>query len=161
MIALNITATSHLTSLFLPGMLKLPASRIINIGSISGKLPEQGIAVYSASKAYVDAFTKSLYRELRGTTVTASVVRAGPIKTDFYSRALELPFGGSVPGEFFAVNAEIVSRIVWRLIRHPVRCIYVPFYLFLSPLLEVLFSWLLDIIGPVLLLHSAGKQNRQ
>ncbi len=94
LIELNITSVTHLTSLFLPGMLQLSKARIINIGSISGKLPEQGIALYSASNAYMDAFTTSLYRELRGTNVTATVVRAGPVKSDFYDRALQSPSGG-------------------------------------------------------------------
>ncbi len=155
-IELNIMSTTHLTSLFLPDMLKLPKARIINIGSISGKLPEQGIALYSASKAYLDAFTTCLYRELRGTNVTASVLRAGPVRTDFYSRAIDLPSGGRVPGEIFAVKAQRISAGIWNLIKHPTRFSYVPFYLTLSPLLETFFSWALDLVGPILL--KSGKK---
>jgi short-subunit dehydrogenase len=158
-IDLNITSTTHLTSLFLPGMLKLPKARIINIGSISGKLPEQGIALYSASKAYLDAFTTCLFRELRGTNVTASVLRAGPVKTEFYSRAIDLPSGGRVPGEFFAVKAQRISNSIWNLIKHPTRYAYVPFYLTLSPLLETFFAWALDLVGPILLKNTKNTSS--
>ncbi len=55
LISLNIESTTHLTSLLISKMQTLDAARIINIRSIAGKLPEQGIAVYSASKAYLDS----------------------------------------------------------------------------------------------------------
>lgn len=157
LIELNIKSVTHLTSLFLPGMLKLPKARIINIGSIAGKLPEQGIALYSASKAYMDAFTTSLYRELRGTNVTATVLRAGPVKSDFFNRALESPSGGRIPGELFSISPDRVSKKVWQVIQHPHRFVYVPIYLSISPLLETLFAWLIDLIGPVLLKSSSRK----
>jgi short-subunit dehydrogenase len=157
LIELNISSTTHLTSLFLPHMLTLTKARIINIGSIAGKLPEQGIALYSASKAYLDTFTKSLSRELRGTQTSISVLRAGPVKTDFFNRAFELPAGGRIPGEFFAVPPERVSQSVWRLIQFPSRYAYVPGYLSFSPLLEILFSWVIDLVGPILLRRSENK----
>jgi short-subunit dehydrogenase len=157
-IELNISSSTHLASLFLPHMLSLQKSRIINIGSVAGKLPEQGIALYSASKAYMDAFTKSVYRELRGTNMAVSVLRAGPVKTEFFNRALDLPAGGQIPGKFFAIHPERISEGVWKLIQRPKRYLYVPFYLYISPLLETLFSWLLDLVGPVLL-RSSEKQN--
>jgi uncharacterized protein len=156
-IELNISALTHITSLLLPRMLQLPRARIINIGSIAGKLPEQGISLYSASKAYLDAFTTSLYRELRGTNVSASVIRAGPVKTEFFDRAIQLPEGGRIPGEKFAIRSERVSEGIWRLIQHPHRYSYIPLYLSISPLLEILFSWALDLVGPILL-RSNTKQ---
>jgi short-subunit dehydrogenase len=161
LINLNISTTTHLTSIFLPHMLTLPKARIINIGSIAGKLPEQGIALYSASKAYLDAFSKSLFRELRGTNTTISVVRSGPVKTDFFDRSQNLAKGRRIPGELFAVKPERVSRCVWWLLQNPVRYAYVPFYLFISPLLEIFFSWIIDLIGPVLLRNSSKHPTTQ
>lgn len=150
-IKVNIEAVAHITSLFLPHMIAQRYGHIINIGSIAGKLPEQGVAIYSASKAFLDAYTTSLHRELKGSGVHSSVVRAGPVKTEFFDTARNLDNGGSVPAERFAVSAERVSKAIWRLINHPRRVIYVPFYLSLSPLLEVFFSGLIDRIGPILL----------
>ncbi|MRS04087.1 SDR family NAD(P)-dependent oxidoreductase, partial [bacterium] len=47
LIAINIEAVAHLSHLVLPGMLHRGYGHIINIGSVAGKLPEQGIALYS------------------------------------------------------------------------------------------------------------------
>lgn len=157
LIALNIEASTHLTSLLLPKMLGLPTARIINIGSVAGKLPEQGIALYSATKAYLDTFTKSVYRELRGTHTSISILRAGPVKTEFFDRASDLPNGGRIPAERFAISSDRVANSVWGLIQSPHRYSYVPFYLFFSPLLEVLFSWALDLVGPILLKMSERR----
>ncbi|MBA4384153.1 MAG: hypothetical protein C0410_05405, partial [Anaerolinea sp.] len=116
LIAINIEAVAHLTHLVLPGMLQRSYGHIINIGSVAGKLPEQGIALYSASKAFLDAFTSSLYRELRGSHVTASVARLGPIQTEFFDAARSHKNGGNVPAENMAIPAEVVARGIYRLI---------------------------------------------
>lgn len=150
-IHVNIEAVSHLTSLLLPHMIEKKYGHIINISSIAGKLPEQGIAVYSASKAYVDAFTTALHRELNRTGVHSSAIRAGAVKTEFFEVARKLENGGSVPAERFAIPADRVSKAIWKLIQHPKRVIYVPLYVSISPLLEILFSRIIDLVGPVLL----------
>lgn len=154
LLSLNIEASTHLTSLLLPEMQKLNRGHIIFIGSIVGKLPEQGVALYSASKAYLDAFSKSIYRELRGTRVTSSILRAGPVKTNFFDNAAQYENGGHIPAESLAIRPEQVAEKTWALICHPRRFAYVPFYAIFSPLLETFFSWLLDLVGPILLKHT-------
>jgi short-subunit dehydrogenase len=81
LLQVNIGAAAHLTSLFLPGMRARNFGHIINVGSISGSIPSQGVALYCASKSFMDAFTTALHRETRGTNVQVSVVRAGPVNT--------------------------------------------------------------------------------
>ena len=126
MLQVNIGATAHLTSLFLPGMRKRNAGHIINVGSISGSIPSQGIAMYAASKSFMDAFTTALYRETRGTQVQVSVVRAGPVKTEFCESAFNRAGGGHVPTERMGVTANQVAWRIWKLLLHPRRVIYVP-----------------------------------
>jgi uncharacterized protein len=157
LIGINIEAVAHLTHLVLPGMLQRGYGHIINIGSVAGKLPEQGIALYSSSKAFLDSFTTSLYRELRGSPVTVSVARLGPIKTEFFDAARSLKNGGNVPAEKMAIPAEVVARGIYRLIAHPHKVVYIPWYLFVSPLLEIFFSGIIDLVGPLLL----GKKKPQ
>jgi short-subunit dehydrogenase len=147
----NIGATAHLTSLFLPGMLARDAGHIVNVGSISGSIPSQGIAMYGASKAFVDAFSTSLYRETRGTRVQVSVVRAGPVRTEFGEAALSKQNGGRVPTEKIGVSAEHVAWRIWKLLLHPRRVVYVPGWLRIVPWFELSFGWLEDWIGPLLL----------
>ena len=84
MLLVNDHATVHLTRLFLPEMVTRKRGHIINMSSIVGSLPSQGVAMYSASKAFLDAFTTAVYRETRGTGVQVSLVRPGAVKTDFF-----------------------------------------------------------------------------
>jgi len=151
MLQVNIGATAHLTPLFLPGMHARNMGHIINVGSISGSIPSQGIAMYSATKSFLDSFTTALVRELRGTRVHASVVRAGPVKTEFGEAALNKENGGHVPTEKVGVTPELVAREIWKLLLRPRRVVYVPRWLWIVPWVELSFGWLEDLIGPLLL----------
>ncbi len=65
MIQLNLAAAAHFTLQFLPQMKARRTGHIINIGSIAGSFPSQGVAVYGATKAFIDNFSTALHRELR------------------------------------------------------------------------------------------------
>jgi len=147
----NIGATAHLTSLFLPGMVERDCGHIINMGSISGSIPSQGIAIYAASKSFMDAFTTSLYRETRGTKVRISVVRAGPVRSEFCDSASKRGNGGHIPTEKVGVTPDHVAWCIWKLLLHPRRVIYVPRWLHIIPWMELSFGWLEDLVGPLLL----------
>jgi len=158
MTEVNMMGVIHLTNLFLPSMLVRGKGHIINIGSVAGGLPNQGIAVYSASKAFIDAFTTSLYRELQGSKVQASVMRLGPVKTEFYERSRELKNGRNIPAERFAISTAQVNTALWRLINHPKRVVYVPRLMFVSRYIENAFGGVLDRIGPLLLKREIKKK---
>lgn len=151
MLRVNVEATAHLTSLFLPGMKEQKRGHIINVGSISGSIPSQGIALYAASKSFLDAFTTALHRETQGTNVHVSVVRAGPVRSEFCKTASQQRNGGHVPTERVGVTSEHVARRIWELFLHPRRVIYVPRWLAVVPWIELSFGWLEDRIGPALL----------
>jgi len=151
MVQVNVEAVVQLSLAFLARMRLRNAGHIINIGSISGCLPSQGIALYGATKSFLDAFTTALHRELTGTHVHVSVVRAGPVKTEFGEAALALENGGHVPTEKIGVSSERVAERVWTLLQHPRRFLYVPGYLRLVPWLELSFGWIIDRLGPLLL----------
>ncbi|MBI5298545.1 MAG: SDR family oxidoreductase [Chloroflexi bacterium] len=151
MLRVNLEATTHLTWLFLPGMLARKHGHIVNVGSVAGSIPSQGIAVYAATKAFEDAFTTALHRETRGTGVHVSMVRAGPVRTEFCESAVGRENGGHVPTERIGVSAEYVARRIERLIQHPRRVIYVPWWLRVTPWIELSFGWLEDRLGPLLL----------
>lgn len=150
-IEVNLSAPVHLTRLLLPDMLARRSGVIVNISSIAGGMPNQGVAIYAASKAFLDSFTTSLHRELVGSGVSAGTVRPGPVASEFFDEARRLPNGRSVPAEQFAVPPEQVARAVWSMLRRPRRCIYVPGILALTPWLEHLFPWAIDLLGPLLL----------
>ena len=142
---------------FLKRMRERGSGHIINIGSVSGGLPSQGVAIYGATKSFLDNFTTALYRELSGTRLRVSVVRAGPVRTEFCETAAVRQGGMNLPTEHTGVTAELVARRIWGLLRWPRRVIYVPGWLAVTPLVENSFGWLIDQLGPLLL----ARQKKQ
>ncbi len=151
MVRVNVEAVAHLTRLLLAPMRERRRGMIINVGSIVGQLPNHGIAAYSASKAYVSAFSTALYREMYRSGVWVCEVRPGPVASEFFDTALAFENGGLVPGSRGAIPPERVAACIWTLMRHPHRVAYVPWWGALSPGLETFFGWAIDLIGPVLL----------
>jgi len=83
MVQVNAMALMHLTHLFLPAMISRRSGRILNLGSTAGFQPGPGMAIYYATKAFVNSFTEALGHELRGTGVTATVSCPGATATEF------------------------------------------------------------------------------
>jgi len=87
MIQVNITALSHLTRLFLPGMIEQKRGKILNVASTAAFQPGPMMATYYASKAYVLSFSEALSEELQGTGVTVTAFCPGQTATGFGLRA--------------------------------------------------------------------------
>ena len=151
MLQVNVETVVQLSLSFLAKMRQQDSGHIINVGSISGSIPSQGIALYGATKSFLDNFTTALYRELAGTRVHVSVVRAGPVRTEFGEAALAKENGGHVPTEKIGVTADYVAWRIWKLLLHPRRVIYVPDWLRVVPWAELAFGWIIDRLGPLLL----------
>jgi len=151
MLQVNIEAVVQLTLGFVGKMRQQGWGHIINIGSISGSIPSQGIALYGATKSFLDNFSTALYRELTGTGVHISVLRAGPVRTEFGEAALLEENGRHVPTEHVGVSADLVAGQVWKLLLHPKRVVYVPGWLRVVPWAELTFGWIIDRVGPLLL----------
>lgn len=84
---------------------------ILNVASIAAKTTS---GTYSAHKAWVDTFTRGLADELKGTGVTATVVRPGLVRTEFHERA-GLDFSG-IPAVAW-LKPESVVRASLRAVR--------------------------------------------
>lgn len=151
MIELNIAAVANLTLLFLGEMKRRNQGHIINVSSIAGSLPSQGIALYSGSKSFVDSFTTSLHRELKGTNVHISLIKPGAVTTPFFDTAAASPAGRRIPVESMAVSPEAVAGRIVALIKKPKRVVYIPRFMRLVPWVEMSFGWLIDMLGPYLL----------
>jgi 3-oxoacyl-[acyl-carrier protein] reductase len=81
MIAVNLTSALRLTRLCLRDMLQHASGRVINISSIVGLRGYNGLAVYSATKAALDGFTRSLAREVGRRGITANSVAPGYMRS--------------------------------------------------------------------------------
>lgn len=83
MIQVNVTALTELTGLFLPAFVARNSGRILNVGSIAGFQAGPFMAVYYATKAFVNSFSEALHSELRKTGITVTVLCPGPVATEF------------------------------------------------------------------------------
>ena len=156
MLQVNVEAVVHLSLDFLTGMRHRDSGHIINVGSISGSIPSQGIALYGATKSFLDNFTTALYRELRGTRVHISVMLAGSVKTEFYESALLRENGMHAPTEKVGVTSDQVAARIWGLMLRPRRVVYFPQWLQVVPWAELAFGWIIDRLGPLLLKKNSA-----
>jgi uncharacterized protein len=83
MIQVNLTSLTHLTRLFLPGMIERGRGGILNVGSTAAFQPGPNMAVYYATKAFVLSFTEALAEELAGTPLKVTCLAPGPTATGF------------------------------------------------------------------------------
>lgn len=86
-ITLNILSLVHLTKLFLPQMLQRNSGRILNLSSIAAFQPTPLLAVYSATKAFVQHFTDALINEIKDSDVTVTALLPTATDTDFFNKA--------------------------------------------------------------------------
>jgi NAD(P)-dependent dehydrogenase (short-subunit alcohol dehydrogenase family) len=84
-IEVNLTGQVAVTQAFLP-MLRPSRGRIVNIGSIGGRVALPLLGPYAASKHAMEGLTDSLRRELAPSGIQVSIVRPGPIATEIWER---------------------------------------------------------------------------
>ena len=110
MIAVNITAVTHLSKLFIPEMVERGEGGLLNAASISSYYPTPKMSVYAATKAYVLSLSLALENEFRDDGVTVTAYAPGPAETEFMER------GGvdeSHIGSGITHDAETVARKAW------------------------------------------------
>ncbi len=81
-INVNLRGTFLVCRAFVESMRKSKWGRIINISSISGQIGNAGQANYSASKAGVIGFTRTVSKELANRNITVNAICPGFIETD-------------------------------------------------------------------------------
>ncbi|SPM37043.1 Short-chain dehydrogenase [Mycobacterium rhizamassiliense] len=82
-VTLNALVLMELTHAALPGMVERGAGAVMNIASIAGFQPLPYMAVYSASKAFVQTFSEAVHEELHGTGVSVTALCPGPVPTEW------------------------------------------------------------------------------
>ncbi len=87
LLQVNVVALTHLTKLFLPGMLARRRGFVMNVASTAAFQPGPLMAVYYASKAYVLSLSEALANECEGAGVVVSALCPGPTETGFVAAA--------------------------------------------------------------------------
>ena len=85
-IAINLNGTFFTNRAVVPHMMAQNYGRIVNIASIAGKEGNPNASAYSASKAAVIGFTKSLAKELAKTNITVNSVTPAAVRTPIFDQ---------------------------------------------------------------------------
>ncbi|HEX3087204.1 MAG TPA: SDR family oxidoreductase [Ilumatobacteraceae bacterium] len=88
LIDINLRAAVHSTMAVLPGMVQRNSGHVVFTGSIAGTRPTANSAIYSATKAALNAFADGLRMDLHGTAVRITVLAPGRVETNLYDAAL-------------------------------------------------------------------------
>jgi 2-dehydro-3-deoxy-L-rhamnonate dehydrogenase (NAD+) len=114
--AVNLNGIFYLCRAFAPGMIERGWGRIVNIASIAGKEGNPNLAAYSASKAAVIGFTKSLGKELATTGVLvnaiAPAVIATPMNDETAPHVLEYMIS-KIPMGRTGTSEEVAALVAW------------------------------------------------
>lgn len=81
---LHVEAVTALSRRFAMRFKEQGRGRILNMSSMSCWMPMPGIALYSATKAYIRVFSRALHYEMRDYGVTVTVACPGGIATDLF-----------------------------------------------------------------------------
>ncbi|MEE4146940.1 MAG: SDR family oxidoreductase [Halieaceae bacterium] len=110
MVSLHIDASITLCRAAIPFMRERGRGHIINVSSVGAFLPSPGIAVYGASKAFLNFFSLSLQAELEGTGVEVQALCPGYTRTEFHLDLEQQGFRKSqVPEQMWMEASEVVA----------------------------------------------------
>ena len=112
MIQVNVVALTHLTRLFIPGMVARRRGRILNVASVAAFQPIPHFSVYAATKAYVLSFSEALAEEVAASGVTVTALCPGPTATNFSAQANAAHSSMFTPS--LVMDARTVARLGYR-----------------------------------------------
>ena len=112
----NLTSVFEVSRQIVPHMRRRDAGRIVNIASLAGKEGTPMLAAYSAAKAGVIAFTKSLSKELATTGIRVNSVAPAAVETDILKQmsaeTVATMIAKSPQGRLGTV-AEVSEIVLW------------------------------------------------
>ncbi|MEL6893818.1 MAG: SDR family oxidoreductase [Actinomycetota bacterium] len=108
-VELNVKALTVLSTVALATMRERDRGWLLNVSSVASFQAGPGLAVYSATKAFVTSFTEAVHEEMRGTNVAVSALCPGLTKTEFQAQSNTEAYEERIPG-FMWTDAEMVAR---------------------------------------------------
>lgn len=114
--SVNVNGTFFANRAVLPHMIAQNYGRIVNIASIAGKEGNPNASAYSASKAAVIGFTKSLAKETAKYNITANAVTPAAVRTPIFDQMPQAHIDfmlSKIPKGRFGTVEENASLICW------------------------------------------------
>ncbi|MFN0114219.1 MAG: SDR family NAD(P)-dependent oxidoreductase [Paracoccaceae bacterium] len=115
-VAINLNGTFFTNRAVVPHMVAQGYGRIVNIASIAGKEGNPNASAYSASKAGVIGFTKSLAKELAKTGVTVNAVTPAAVRTPIFQQISQSHIDfmlSKIPMGRLGTVDEVASVVCW------------------------------------------------
>ena len=115
-INLDLNAVFYCCKAIVPHMIKNNYGRIINIASIAGKEGNPNASAYSAAKAGVIGFTKSLGKELADKNISVNCVTPAAAKTRIFDQITQEHIDymlSKIPRNRFVKVEELASLVTW------------------------------------------------
>ena len=112
----NLTSLFKLSKPVMRSMMKKRFGRIISIGSVVGTMGNAGQVNYSAAKAGLIGFTKSLAREVASRQITVNAIAPGFIQTDMTDELTpeqQQAIMSQVPMERLGQAQEIANAVLF------------------------------------------------
>jgi short-subunit dehydrogenase len=110
MLSLHADATITLCRAAVPFMRERGGGQIINVSSLGAFMPGKGLAVYGATKAFLNYFSQALQLELAGTGVEVQALCPGYIRTEFHDEIAAQGFdAGRIPPEMWLQASAVVA----------------------------------------------------
>lgn len=111
MVSLHCDAAITLCRAAIPFMRERGGGYIINVSSVGAFLPGRGLAVYGATKAFLNYYSLALQAELAGTGIRVQCLCPGYIRTEFHD---EIEAGGfdrsRIPAAMWSEATDVVAR---------------------------------------------------
>jgi len=115
-VAINLTGTFLVNKVVVPMMEAQNYGRIVNVASVAGKEGNPNASAYSASKAGVMGFSKSLGKELAGKNIAVNCVTPAAAKTRIFDQMKQEHIDymlSKIPRGRFLELDEAAAMIVW------------------------------------------------
>jgi 2-dehydro-3-deoxy-L-rhamnonate dehydrogenase (NAD+) len=115
-VAINLNGTFFTNRAVVPHMMANNYGRIVNVASIAGKEGNPNASAYSASKAAVIGFTKSLAKELAKTGITVNSVTPAAVRTPIFDQIAQSHIDymlSKIPMGRLGKVEEVASLICW------------------------------------------------
>ena len=158
MIDVNLRAPVMLTRLAISHILEAGGGAIINVGSLAGRTPVPGSAVYAASKAGLRSLAYSIAEEMPNRKIKFGIVSPGPIDTGFIMTDIDetsdITFSQPIS------TAEEVAQAVLDLCGNKVREQSMPWVSGVLTTLTYLWPWLGRSVRPTLERKGASVRAR-